>query len=126
MRLYNTYKSRIIYNPKYHCFFNNGIFVKAVSVLDNKLKVEFNAPELRKRAQTPIDIDVRIDLSFRRYDGTVLTATTGNGTLDYCKVRSCEMIFSDEIDANVVRIKILIDENVMYENEICVDKEIIF
>lgn len=126
MRLYNTYKNRIIYNPKYRCFFNNGIFVKAVSVLDNKLKVEFNDPELRKRPQQSIDIEVQIDLSYRKYDGTVLTATTGKGTLDYCSVRSCEMNFMDDIGADSVRVKVLIDENVMYENEICVDKEIIF
>lgn len=126
MRLYNTYKNKIIYNPKYRCFYNNGIFVKAVSVLDNKLRVEFNDPELRKRPQTSIDIDVQIDISYRRYDGTVLTATTGKGTLDYCSVRSCEMNFLYDIDADFVRIKILIDENVMYENEICMDKEMIF
>lgn len=126
MRLYNTYKNRIIYNPKYRCFFNNGIFVKAVSVLDNKLKVEFNDPELRKRPQPSIDIEVQIDLLYRKYDGTVLTATTGKGTLDYCSVRSCEMNFMDDIGADSVRVKVLIDENVMYENEICVYKEIIF
>ena len=126
MRLYNTYKNRIIYNPKYRCFYNNGIFVKAVSVLENKLRVEFNDPELRKKTQSSIDIGVQIDLSYRRYDGTVLTATTGKATLDYCSVRSCEMNFLDDIDADFVRIKILIDENVMYENEICMDEEIIF
>lgn len=126
MRLYNTYKNKIIYNPKYRCFYNNGIFVKTVSALNNKLRVEFNAPELRECMQIPIDIDVRIDLSYRKFNGTVLAATTGNVVLDYCSVRSCEMNLEKDIVADLLRIKIIIDENVMYENEIFIGKEIVF
>ncbi len=126
MRLYNTYKSRIIYNPKLRCFYNNGIFIKRVNVIDNKLRVEFNDPELRRKSQEFIEIDVQIDISYRKYDGTVLTATTGKATLDYCNVRSCEMKFMDNHHANFVRIKVLIDGNSMYENEICMEEAIIF
>ena len=126
MRLYNTYKKKIIYNPKCRCFYNNGIFIKRVSVLDNIIRVEFNDPELRKRPLESIDIDVQIVVSYKKYDGTVIAATTGNGTLDYCNVRSCEMTLWKENRADVIRIKVLIDGNSMYENEICMEDAIIF
>ncbi len=126
MRLYNTYKNKIIYNPKLRCFYNNGIYVKRVSVLDDKLKIEFNDPESRKKTQGAININVQIDISYRKKDGMVLTAITGKGTLDYCSVRSCEMNLLEEIDVDTIRINVLIDGNSMYENEISMEKAIIF
>lgn len=56
----------------------------------------------------------------------VLAVTTGKIKLDYCSVRSCETELLSGVNADFVRIKILIDGNAMYENEICLQEEIIF
>ena len=56
----------------------------------------------------------------------VLAVTTGKIKLDYCTVRSCEAELLNGVDADFVRVKMLIDGNAMYENEICLKEEIIF
>ncbi len=126
MRLYNTYKNKIVYNPRLRCFYNNGIYIKHVNVADNKLKVEFNDPESRKKMHGTLDIIVQIDVSYRKSNGTVLTAATAQGNLDYCSVRSCETNLLEGINEDFLRVKVLIDGNAMYENEIGMERTVIF
>lgn len=126
MRLYNTYKGKVLYNPKSQCFFNNGIFVKMVQVLEDRLLIEFNDPEQRMTKQEHVDIEVQVDVLYKRLDGSVVNATTVKAILDYCNVRKCEYIIAKDKMYDLLRVKILIDENVMYENEINVREITIF
>ena len=63
---------------------------------------------------------------FIQKDGKVLTAVSGKGVLDYCNIRSCEMNIMKNVGADVIRIKVLIDGNSMYENEISLEDTIVF
>ena len=128
MRLYNTYKSKIIYNPKLHCFYHNGIYIKRVNVLGNKMRIEFNDPELRKLSPTkePIDLKIQIEISYRLINGQVLEVVMGEGNLDYNSVRSCEIKLQNGFEYDVIRIKVAIDEISMYENEISMEEALIF
>ena len=51
---------------------------------------------------------------------------SGKGVLDYCNIRSCEMNIMKNVGADVIRIKVLIDGNSMYENEISLEDTIVF
>lgn len=128
IRLYNTYKSKIIYNPKLYCFYRNGIYIKNVSVYGGKIEVEFNDPELRKisSAKDVIDLNIQIEISYRLKNGQVLQVETGEGNLDYSNVRSCEMKLQCGFEYEVIQVKVSIDEIVMYENEISMEEAVIF
>ena len=116
----------MLFTPKSQCFFNNGIFVKMVQVLEDRLLIEFNDPEQRMTKQEHVDIEVQVDVIYKRLDGSVVNATTVKAVLDYCNVRKCEYIIAKEIIYDLLRVKILIDENVMFENEINVREITVF
>jgi len=53
LRMYNTYRDKILYKPKLKCFFHNGIYIKQVEVIEGLLKVYFND---RKRQTIRLEI----------------------------------------------------------------------
>ena len=126
VRLYNTYKNKIIYNPKLHCFYNHGIYVKKVSIIDDVLKVELNDSELRIKSSETIGINVRLDVTYWKNDGTIIDAISSEKILDYRIIRSCNMKIKREYNAEKIRVKVLFDGNSMYENEISLEQIIIF
>lgn len=126
IRLYNTYKDRVIYNPTLKSFFNNGIFIKSVEIVNDVLLVEFNAPEQRisKRDTVQVGLVTSIEVVYK-YNGQMLKVERGSCSLDYYNVRSCTMQLNKDIDYDVARITIMFNDAIMYENEIIV-KDMLF
>lgn len=125
LRLYNTYKDKVLYKPTLKCFYNNGIFLKYVSVKEGKLYIEFNDPEQRiKVYQNEIELEINIELLYKKFDGRILKYDNVAGIINYCKSRSGEVILRKNLDYDILGIKVKIDQAVMYENEIIVGDEL--
>lgn len=119
-RLYNTYKSKVLYNPSLLCFYNNGIFVKNVEINVDTLTVYFNDPEQRIKKQKELEVVLRaeIQLTYRGDDGSIMTVQNGVAQLDYSRVRSCSIRLKQELNYSVVRVNLRINDAIMYENDL--------
>lgn len=126
MRLYNTYKSKVLYNPSLKCFYQNGIFVKNVAIRDNVLVFDFNDPEQRFKKQEECDVTLRVDieLAYKNADGSICSVQRLVGDLNYCLVRSCSVGLKKELDYNAVKVTLMLDDAIMYENELDINNAI--
>lgn len=120
MRLYNTYKSKVLYNPSLKCFYHNGIFVKNVEINESILVVNFNDPEQRIKSERDckIALSTDIELAYKGMDGSVRAVQRMIGELDYCRVRSCSVGLKKDLDYSAVRVTLRLNDAVMYENEL--------
>lgn len=127
VRLFNTYKDRVLYNPTIKCFFYNGIFIKTVGILNDTLTISFNDPEQRvKNAErNNVDLKISIEVAYKRADGSILAMENGYCNLDYFNVRSCTMKLKDMRQYDVARVKVQLNDAFMYENEIVI-KDMLF
>ena len=118
--LYNKYKGKVIYNPALLCFYNNGIFVKNVKITNDILVVHFNDPEQRFKNHSDANIPIQIDteLAYRGADGSILSVQRLLGELNYCSVRSCSFKLKQDLDYSTVRVTLMLNDAVMYENEL--------
>lgn len=125
LRLYNTYKSKVLYNSSVKCFYNNGIFVKNVEIKDDMLTVHFNDPEQRTEPRKDLTaiLHADIQLSYRAQDGSVLTVQNGTAELNYRHVRSCSIKLREELDYTSLRVNLRINDAIMYENELGIGNE---
>lgn len=126
LRMYNTYRDKILYKPKLKCFFNNGIYVKQVEVVDGVLKIYFNDPEQRHipKDKTDVRINVKLSIEYKAKDGRVLSMQNAGSNLNYAKVRACRYELSSLEECDCIRLKVSIDDAVMYENEIALRDEL--
>lgn len=123
MRMYNSYKDRILYQPKIKCFNSNniGIFVKRVYVNDDMLTAEFNDSEQRyTRGEENVPIEIHIQVFYMKDNGQILGEAYGKGSFNYVTIRSCQMKMDIPQNCDILRIKISFDESIMYENEIAI------
>ena len=119
-RLYNTYKDRILYEPRLRCFYNNGIFIKAVDIIDNVLIVSFNDSEQRYKNEDikQVQVLVKIEVAYKTADGAVVEVENGYAGFDYYTIRSCNMNLKYSGQYERIRVKVELNDISMYENEI--------
>ena len=127
IRLYNTYKDRILYEPRLRCFYNNGIFVKSVNIVNNDLLVSFNDSEQRYKNNNlgQVQVMIKIEAAYKAADGAILEVENGYAGFDYYTIRSCNMKLGYSGHYDRMRIKIKINDISMYENEIDVENRLI-
>lgn len=127
MRMYNSYKERILYRPKLRCFNYNGIFIKYVSILNGIIKFEFNDPMQRlKSTGQDIYFQILIELEYIRRDGSIAFTEEGACYLNYSFIQSATMVLRKDIDYDFLRVKVSFDGEVMYENELDIRESEIF
>ena len=117
MRMYNSYRDRILYQPKVKCFNYNGIFIKNVVIVDGGVRLELNDPE--QRIGNYIDnvyFSILIELEYIREDGGVIFAERGGNEFNYGKVRSVMMQLDQELQYRFLRVRVAFDNEIMYEN----------
>ena len=126
IRLYNTYKDRILYEPRLRCFYNNGIFIKSVDIINNVLQVSFNDSEQRyKNNIEQVQVMLKIEVAYKAADGAILEVENGYAGFDYYTIRSCNMKQGYAGQYDRMRIKVEINDISMYENEIDVGNRLI-
>lgn len=118
MRMYNSYKDRILYRPKLKCFNNNGVFIKSVFMDRGLLKAEFNDPEQRYHNHQQVYFNVTIALSYVRQDGSIVWFEDGSVSCNYSFARSVEMWTRQDLQYDLLRVNILFDQELMYQNEL--------
>ena len=116
-----------MYNPTLKCFFYNGIFIKAVEILNDTLIISFNDPEQRiKNAKVNnVELKISIEVAYKRADGSILAMENGYCKLDYFNVRSCTMQLKNMREYDIARVKVQLNDAFMYENEIVI-KDMLF
>lgn len=118
LRMYNTYKKRVLYRPGLKCFYKNGIFVKRVSINAGVLNVELNDPEERfGKEENNVPFQARVELTYMHRNGEVLLFDSGEAVFEYTTIRSFCMNLDQELSYDLVRVKVLFDNIEMYENE---------
>ena len=119
LRMYNSYKNRIFYRPKLKCFNYNGIFLKNVQVCENKLKLEFNDPEQRVgHKMSDVYFEAVVELGYIKKNGQILLIEKREKRLNYSVIRSATLSLKKDIECDLLRVRVMFDGEVMYENEI--------
>ena len=118
-KIYNAYKKLIMYAPSKRMFYNNGIFIKEVSVTDRVLNLELNSKQTRiHRGDNPVLFEVYISITYLSMYGSQLCITEGRAKMNYCTVEKISMKLKKDLEYSGIIIKVMFDDAVMYENEI--------
>ena len=117
LRLYNSYKDKIFYIPKYQCFFNNGIFIKKVFVSDQYLIVEFNEPKERLQKKELVYFTLQATLLYKKHNGEVITEDIREKEFNYCSIRSIFIELKNNFSYDSLYCRISFDNEIMYEND---------
>lgn len=120
LRLYNSYNKMILYKPKLKCFFNNGIFIKNVTIINDLIDVELNDPNLRYGNNELHPFDFYIRISYLREDGRPISISESTAQFNYSKVKRININLNKDQIYQSILIKIKFDDVTMYENEISV------
>lgn len=125
-KLYERYREMIFYKPSLRCFFNNGIFVKLVNIFENIVTIHFNDPELRLQSREKQDVKVRLMVQIIQKDalGNIVSVREGQTEVDYYTVRSRSFSFNKEPLCHNMYIRIMLDDALMYENEVTIRNEL--
>lgn len=127
IRLYNTYRNKIIYNPRLNCFYNNGIFIKTVEVVNGDLRVSFNDPEQRYTNDNfdQLQLMIKIEVAYKQAEGAIMEVENGYTNIDYYSIRSCSMQLRYAGKYDRIRVKVELNDIPMYENEIDIANKLI-
>lgn len=117
LRMYNSYKNKIFYLPKYQCFFNNGIFIKKATINNSYLILSFNEPWERLKVKSPVYFLLKAELIYKKDTGEVLLEEVREKRFNYCILQSVFIELKKNISYDSLYCKILFDDEVMYENE---------
>ena len=127
LRLYETYKKMIIYKPSHRMFYNNGIFIKEVSIVDDLISMELNSAYLRfKNNNTEVLFEVKMEVTYLSENNQRLHFAIGNAKMNYCVVENMAMRLEDILGCTKVLVKVMFDEAVMYENEIVISDDVMW
>jgi len=85
-----------------------------------------NDPERRHipKEKTEVRISVKLNIEYKAKDGRVLGMQDVGSNLNYAKVRVCRFELNNFEACEYVRVKVIIDDAVMYENEIAMQDEL--
>lgn len=118
-KIYNSYKKLIMYAPSKRMFYNNGIFIKEVDVIDRILNLELNSKQTRAhRYDGQVLFNVCISITYLSAYGSQLRIVEGKGEMNYCTVENITMKLEEDLEYSSIIVKVMFDDAIMYENEI--------
>lgn len=117
LRMYNTYKDKIFYLPKYQCFFNNGIFIKKAIINEQYLTLTLNESENRLKTKSSVYFLLSVELVYKKNNGEVLLEEIREKRFNYCKIQSVFIELRKDFSYDSLYCKVLFDGEIMYENE---------
>lgn len=127
LRLYETYKRYVIYKPSLRMFYNNGIFIKEVSVVDETLLIELNSAYLRtKKEEGDVFFNVAIEVTYFTNNEKIIDWSMGSAQMNYGVVENMQMNLKHFSDCIKVLVKVKFDDAVMYENELIVSDDMMW
>lgn len=127
LRLYETYKRYVIYKPSHRMFYNNGIFIKEVSVVDDVLHIELNSAYLRvKKEERDVPVNAVIEVKYFADNEQIIDWSIGSVQMNYCRAGNIEMNLKHISECRKVLVKVKFDEAVMYENELIVSDDMMW
>ncbi len=125
--VYNYYKEYIMYAPSKRMFYENGVFIKNVYVIDKKLNLELNSKQTRyKYFMDKVQFSVCISITYLSKERNQLSIVEGKGEMNYCTVESITMRLEENLDYTSIIVKVKFDDAIMYENELEITDDIIW
>lgn len=122
VRLYNSYHNRIFYKPDLNCFYNNGVFLRNVMYYRDHLELELNDPGERAGVNDgKVFFFCRIFLQMKTKEGSVVDEIQYEGELDYNYIHNLSINLGTDHSYSSLRIKVIFDDSIMYENEVSVE-----
>lgn len=123
-KTYDTYQPLIKYIPNMEFFFNNGIFVRHVEYLEDKVKIFFNDCVQRYGRSLPGECGVSFVAKVHHVSrrGEILDCVAYTSEIDY-SIGNGIILTIDDSRWKYVLIEIYIDEILMYKNLLDNSKE---
>lgn len=116
---YKELSKRIVCQPSFHFFYNNGIFVKEVTYFDGELLIHLNEPILRcgRDKANGTDLTMSANLYWLSDRGRILELEKVFLAVDYANHAVIKIELPDQ-RSDAVLLEILFDGHLMFKNRI--------
>ena len=112
-----------MYEPRADLFFNNGVFINKVSWNGSALEIDFNDRSQRDRKQALVKATVHI--CYEDEYGTVLDKKIIEREFDFIDAAGLEFPLVIENAIRKIRVRILFDDALMYDNRLDLENAIL-
>ena len=121
--IYEKFKNIILYEPRADLFFNNGVFINKVSWNGSALEIDFNDRSQRDRKHALVKATVHI--CYEDEYGTVLDKKIIEREFDFIDAAGLEFPLVIENAIRKIRVRILFDDALMYDNRLDLENAIL-